>query len=205
VDAAGWDKRYAEGRQWSREPNRFFEAVVSALGVRPGRAIDLACGEGRNALWLAAQGWDVTAVDFSRVAIERGQAMAAEEGIDTAGIDWIVADLRDHDLGEQRWDLVAHVYMHWPTVEREPFLRREAAAVAPGGHLVLVGHDRTNIEHGHGGPQDPDVLTTPDELAAAFTAAGLVVLDARVVTREIRVDDSLVHALDHVVVARRDA
>jgi SAM-dependent methyltransferase len=215
VDAAGWDRRYAEGRQWSREPNRFFEGAVDALGVRPGRAVDLACGEGRNALWLASRGWDVTAVDFSRVGIERGRAMAADDGFDERAVTWVVADLREYDLGERRWDLVAHVYLHWPTAERKPFLRRVAASVAPGGHLVLVGHDRTNIEHGHGGPQDPDVLTTPEELAALFSGAGLEVLDARVVTREVTAGEShgatpgdapaVVHALDHLVVARRNA
>jgi SAM-dependent methyltransferase len=213
VDARGWDKRYAEGRQWSREPNQFFAAAVTALGVAPGRAIDLACGEGRNALWLASRGWDVTAVDFSKVGIERGQVMAAEDG---TAVTWVVADLADFDLGDGRWDLVVHAYLHWPTAAREPFLRRVAASVAPGGHLVLVGHDRSNIEHGYGGPQDPDVLTTPDELAAFFTDAGLEVLDARVVEREVTLDAShlgtsqqseplVAHALDHVVVARRPA
>jgi SAM-dependent methyltransferase len=213
VDATEWDERYAAGRQWSREPNRFFAEAVGALALAPGRAIDLACGEGRNALWLATLGWDVTAVDFSAVGVERGRAMAAEDGVH---VSWVVADLAGFDLGFGAWDLVAHVYLHWPTAEREPFLQGLTASLAPGGHLVLVGHDRTNIEQGHGGPQDPDVLTTPDELAALFASAGLDGLDARIVTREVLLDAShlgtaqeaepvVTQAINHLVVARRPA
>ena len=210
MDAAGWDARYAKGQVWSSEPNRFFAEVVESLDAPPGRAVDLACGEGRNAVWLAERGWTVTAVDFSGVGIERGRAGAAARG---AEVTWVVADLASYDLGSRAWDLVAHVYLHWPTAEREPFLRRGADAVAPGGTLVVVGHDRDNIVHGHGGPQDPDVLTTPDEQAALFAAAGLEVVRAERVLRRITLEpghgaapdaaSATVDAIDHVVVARR--
>jgi 2-polyprenyl-3-methyl-5-hydroxy-6-metoxy-1,4-benzoquinol methylase len=161
-------------------------------------------------VWLAGLGWQVTAVDFAAVGIERGRAMAAAAGVE---VNWVVADLHTYDLGVARFDLVAHVYLHWPSAERGPFLQRAAAAVARGGHLVVVGHDRTNIEHGHGGPQDPDVLSTPEELAAELRAAGLTVLDARTVQREVTLDAShlgtseraapvVTHAIDHVVLAR---
>lgn len=210
MDASGWDARYATGQVWSSEPNRFFADVVEGLEVAPGRAIDLACGEGRNAVWLAERGWTVTAVDFSAVGIERGRRGATTRGV---SVDWVVADLAVHDLGERSWDLVAHVYLHWPTAEREPFLHRCAAAVAPGGVLVVVGHDRDNIAHGHGGPQDPEVLTTPEEQAALFTAAGLDVVRAEKVRRRVTLEPghgapdgavpSVADAIDHVVVARR--
>jgi SAM-dependent methyltransferase len=195
---------------WSVEPNRFFADAIEALDVAPGRAVDLACGEGRNAVWLAQRGWQVTAVDFSSVGVARGRA-----GADAAGLslDWVVADLATWPLGEAAWDLMAHVYLHWPTAEREPFLRRCAAAVAPGGVLVVVGHDRDNIEHGHGGPQDPDVLTTPEELRVLFEAAGLEVVRAERVARAVSVEPghgsaaegaiAIVDAIDHVVVAGR--
>ena len=123
-------------------------------------------------------------------------------------------DLATWPIGDQEWDLVAHVYLHWPTSVRVPFLRRCAAAVAPGGVLVIVGHDRDNIANGHGGPQDPDLLTTPDEQRALFEAAGLDVVRAERVTRSITLEpghgggvsegtSSTVDAIDHVVVAQR--
>jgi SAM-dependent methyltransferase len=210
MDAAGWDDRYGKGQVWSTGPNRFFADAVGSLGVAPGTAVDLACGEGRNAVWLAEQGWDVTAVDFSAVGIERGRGGAQSRGVQ---VRWVVADLQTWDLGTQVWDLVAHVYLHWPTAQREPFLARVAASVAPGGHLVVVGHDRTNIEHGHGGPQDPDVLTTPDEQRALFDAAGLEVVEARIVTRSVTLESghgssegaTSADAIDHLVIARRPA
>ena len=212
MDSAGWDTRYAKGQVWSSEPNRFFAETVDGLHLAPGRAVDLACGEGRNAVWLAEHGWQVTAVDFSAVGVERGRAGAAERGI---SVDWVVADLASWQIGVATYDLVAHVYLHWPTVDREPFLCRCAEAVAPGGVLMVVGHDRDNIEHGHGGPQDPDVLTTPDEQASLFTAAGLDVLRAERVYRSVTLEPGhgaprepsapplTLDAIDHVVVARR--
>lgn len=203
MKAAEWDARYAKGRMWSVEPNRFFAQVVD--GLEPGTAIDLACGEGRNAVWLAQNSWTATGVDFSSVAVERGRAGAAELGI---AVEWLVADLTQWDPGDRQWDLVGHVYLHLPTSAHESLLNRAASWVAPGGHLVVVGHDRTNIEHGHGGPQDPDVLTTPIELRASLEAAGLTVKRAETVLRPVTVTDDdgaerLVDAIDHVVVAQR--
>lgn len=203
MGADDWDERYEAGRLWSLEPNRFFVEAVDGLTV--GRAVDLACGEGRNALWLAQQGWAVTAVDFSEVAIDRAREVAAECEVE---IDWQVADLQHWELGEQAWDLVAHVYLHWAAEEREPFLDRCAAAVAPGGRIVVIGHDRTNIENGHGGPQDPALLTTAEELQARFGDAGLTVERAEIVYRPVQVDVgdgelTEVNAIDHVVIATR--
>ena len=207
TDATTWDDRYGSGRVWSLEPNAFFADAVEALDRPPGRALDLACGEGRNAVWLAAAGWRVTGVDFSQAGIETGRAGATSEGVD---VDWVVANLIDRELGEQRWDLVAHVYLHWPTAIREPFLIRCVAAVAPGGVLIVVGHDRDNIEHGHGGPQDPDVLTTAEELAELFGREGLEVMRAERVLRPGSLEGGhgsaaagAADAIDHVVVARR--
>lgn len=208
MDAAGWDARYAAGQQWSTEPNRLFADVVDGLGLAPGRAVDLGCGEGRNAVWLATNGWRVTGVDFSGGGIERGRRWAAERG---AVVDWVVADLRDWPVEPGSFDLVAVVYVHWPTAERDPWLRRVVAAVAPGGAFVLVGHDRTNIEHGVGGPRDPDVLSTPDELRALATEGGLAVERAETVLRPVHAEGghggegatTRAAAIDHVVVARR--
>jgi SAM-dependent methyltransferase len=213
-DAAEWDARYAQGQVWSTEPNRFFADAVRAHGLdRPetnARAVDLGCGEGRNTVWLASLGWDVTGVDMSSVGIERARALAEQQ---QASADFIVDDLEQWDAGRETWDLIAIVYVHWPTAQRWPMLQRFVDALAPGAHFVLVAHDRTNIEHGHGGPKNPDVLTTPAELAEFFTAAGLTVLEAREVYRSITLEPghgsapadgaTTVDAIDHVVVARR--
>jgi SAM-dependent methyltransferase len=214
MDAAEWDARYAKGQVWSSEANRFFVEAVRHHGVdRPtdgARAVDLGCGEGRNAIWLAMLGWSVTGVDMSAVGVDRGRAMAAVQDV---SVDWIVADLEEWDLGTRTWDLVALVYVHWPTDKRVPFMHRIVEAIAPNGYLVIVGHDRTNIEHGHGGPQNPDVLTTPGELSALLSVNGLDVIEAREVLRPITLEpghgsvaadaDNRVDAIDHVVVARR--
>ncbi|MEO8695409.1 MAG: class I SAM-dependent methyltransferase [Acidimicrobiales bacterium] len=214
MDAAGWDERYAKGQVWSSEANRFFVDAVREHGldhpIEGKHAIDLGCGEGRNAIWLALLGWSVTGVDMSAVGVDRGRAMAASNDV---RVDWVVADLEHWDLGAGSWDLIALVYVHWPTDKRLPFMQRVIDALAPGGHLVIVGHDRTNIEHGHGGPQNPDVLTTPDELAAFLGAAGLEVLAARELLRPVSLESghgsaaldaaTTADAIDHVVVAHR--
>ncbi|MEO5840738.1 MAG: class I SAM-dependent methyltransferase [Acidimicrobiales bacterium] len=214
MDAAGWDARYAKGQVWSSEANRFFVDAVREHGLdhptEGMRAVDLGCGEGRNTIWLSMCGWSVTGVDMSTVGIDRGRAMAADND---APVDWVVADLEQWDLGEGWWDLSALVYVHWPTDKRMPFMQRVIDSLAPGGHLVIVGHDRTNIEHGHGGPQNPDVLTTPDEWAALLGTAGLEVLTAREVRRPVSLEPGhgtvaldaakTADAIDHVVVAHR--
>ena len=214
MDAAGWDARYAKGQVWSKEANRFFVDAVRTHGldhpVEGARAIDLGCGEGRNAVWLALLGWSVTGVDMSAVGIDRGRVMAVTNDV---RVEWVVADLETWDLGAGVWDLMVLVYVHWPTDKRLPFMQRVIDGLAPGGHLVIVGHDRTNIEHGHGGPQNPDVLTTPDELAALSRAAGLEVLEAREVRRPVSLEPghgsvavdaaTTADAIDHVVVVQR--
>ncbi len=209
MTATDWDGRYGEGRQWSVDPNQFFAEAVADLevGDTPSgrKALDLACGEGRNAVWLAERGWDVTAVDFSSVGVERGSAAAAERGIT---VNWQIADLESWDLGVHSYDVVAHVYLHWGGPQREPFLRRSAEAVADGGAMIVVSHDRSNIDHGHGGPQNPELLTTPDELRDLLTASGLEVTRAELVYRDLSVADergveTAVRAIDHLVVARR--
>lgn len=214
MDAKGWDERYAKGQTWSVEPNRFFVDAVTSCGLASppdgGRALDLACGEGRNAVWLARQGWAVTAVDFSAVGIERGRQMAADAGVT---VDYVVADLQQWPIEPGAWDLIAHVYLHWPTAERDPFLHSVAQGLAPGGYLIVIGHDRTNIEHGVGGPRDPDVLSTPAELREQFTGFGLTVVEAREVRREVALEPghgsseataTVAHAIDHLVIARRE-
>ncbi|MFE0628528.1 class I SAM-dependent methyltransferase [Streptomyces sp. NPDC058864] len=139
TEAEFWDARYAgSDRVWSGNPNKVLVREVGSL--RPGTALDLGCGEGADAVWLARQGWRVTAVDISRVALERAAAHARAEGIADGLIDW-----QRHDLGETfpegTYDLVSAQFLHSPNdMPRECILRAAAAAVAPGGVLLVVGH-----------------------------------------------------------------
>jgi SAM-dependent methyltransferase len=180
VDAADWDRRYAaEDLVWGADPNRFVVDLVS--GLVPGDAVDLACGEGRNAVWLARQGWRVTALDFSPVALARGARLAAEAGVE---VDWREVDVERRTVPEA--DLVLLAYLHLPPRARTGVLRAAAAAVRPGGALVLVGHDRRNLGDGVGGPQDADLLWTAAELQALADAEGLAVEVAEVRARAVQ-------------------
>ncbi|MGE0026092.1 MAG: class I SAM-dependent methyltransferase [Thermoleophilia bacterium] len=192
-----WDRRYAEPRLvWSAEPNRFLAEELA--GLPPGRALDLACGEGRNAIWLARQGWDVTGVDFSGVAIEKAGRMAAEAGVSAR---FVRADLAGHVPEPGSADLVALMYLQVPEPLRTTVLGRAAAALRPGGTLLWVAHDRSNLDGGHGGPRNADVLSTPEGVAGAL--GGLEVLRAEVVRRPVTTDEGEVVALDTLVRAVR--
>ena len=202
MDAADWDRRY-DGAEyvWAVEPNRFVAEQV--LPLAPGRALDLGAGEGRNAVWLASRGWDATAVDFSAAGMAKADRLAADHGV---RVTTVVADALTSDVGTGAWDLVVLSYLQLPTAERLAVVPRAAAGVAPGGTLVVVAHDRTNLERGVGGPQDPDVLYDVDETVAALGAAGVDGLEpvvATVVGRLVTKDDGDHVAFDTLVVARR--
>jgi SAM-dependent methyltransferase len=143
-------------------------------------------------------------VDFSAVAVQRGREHAerlAAGGALPGHVSWSVADI-SQDVPEPRaYDLVLLAFVHLPPEQAAAALALSASGVAPGGRLLLVGHDRTNPTHGTGGPQRPDVLTDPDGVAEAMRAAGLVVERAEVVRREV--EGAARPALDTVVVARR--
>lgn len=198
MDAAGWNARYADADLvWGAQPNRFVEEVFD--GLPPGRALDLAAGEGRNALWLAGLGWRVTAVDFSTVAIERGRRLAAEQRL---AVDWTVADVRDY-RPPREFDAVLVAYLHLPAADMAGVFRTAAGAVAAGGLLVVIGHDVRNLDEGVGGPQDPGVLYTPDSIVSALS--GLDVRRAERALRPVAKDGDVVPAVDTIVVAARPA
>ena len=197
MDRADWDARYAAADLvWSAEPNRFVEAEAATLA--PGRALDLAAGEGRNAIWLAERGWSVTAVDFSPVAIEKAAKLAAARGV---AIDTVEADVTAYEAEPGRFDLVLVAYLQTPATDRAAWLGHAVDALGPGGTLVIVGHDRSNLERGYGGPQDAAVLTTPDELVTAL--AGLHIEKAELVERVVDTPDGERVAIDHLVRAHR--
>ena len=177
-----WDARWSDpARPPSPDPNRFLAA--EAAGLAPGRALDLACGAGRNAVWLAERGWRVTAVDFSPVALVRARALADARGV---AVDWTEADVLAWTPPAAAYDLVAILYLQLPEAERRPVLAGAAAAVAPGGTLLLVAHDLANLDGGHGGPRNPAVLTTPE--AVARELPGLEVGRAERVERPVALE-----------------
>ena len=167
MTAADWDERYASsGLVWSESPNQFVVEQVEAAGLGEGsgrRALDLACGEGRNAVWLAANGWSVTGVDFSARGIETAREQAASRG---AEVEWVVADATDPAQVARDFDLVVLAYLQLPGDQRRAAVRTAVGALAPGGTLVVVAHHSDNLEHGTGGPQHPAVLYTGHDVAA---------------------------------------
>ncbi len=185
MDSAGWDERYAATELvWSAGPNQFVEQALADLP--PGRALDLACGEGRNARWLAQQGWQVTALDFSPVAIEKGRRLAEELADDLADrIDWQVGDVLNTALPADL-DLVVIAYLQVPAAERATVMRRAFAALSAGGRLFVVGHDTTNLTEGTGGPPDPAVLYAAEDVLHDLAGEDLEVIRAERVARVVR-------------------
>lgn len=193
-----WDERHA-----AHDPIEAVEPdptlVAACAGLRPGRALDLGAGDGRNAIWLARQGWQVTAVDFSPVAVDRASRRAAREG---AVVDWQLHDLLEWSPEPGSYDLVALAFIHLPPDERRTVYANAAAAVAPGGTLLVIAHDRSNLDEGVGGPQDPDVLFTAPEIAAELPAG----FEIRQAARARRGMAGQRTPIDAVLVAvRRDA
>ncbi|HEY3337882.1 MAG TPA: methyltransferase domain-containing protein [Propionicimonas sp.] len=134
-----WERRYAESPQvWSGKVNPALAELAD--GITPGRALDLGCGEGGDSVWLATQGWDVTAVDISTVAIARGQAAAAAAGIDPERLHWVAADLTGWSPTSD-YDLVSACFLQSPVaLDRARILRAAASRIVPGGHLLIVSH-----------------------------------------------------------------
>jgi SAM-dependent methyltransferase len=189
-DAAHWDARYAESRRlWSAEPNATVAEIVGPLP--PGAAVDVGTGEGRHAVWLAALGWDVTAVDFSSVGVDKGRREADARALH---VDWVVADAREWTPpAGTAYDLVLVAFLH---LEGD-VLSRAGGWLAPGGRLVVLGHALRNLTDGVGGPQDPRLLHTEEQLRKA--ADGLVVERVGEVPRTTPEGE----AIDIALVARR--
>lgn len=182
MDAEAWDARYgATELVWSATPNQFVERECADL--EPGRAVDLAAGEGRNAIWLARRGWQVSAVDFSAVAIEKGRRLAAD-----TEVSWIVDDATTWRAPEPV-DLAVVAYLQLPAVQRRAAHRNAVEALRPGGTFLVVGHDSTNLTEGTGGPQDPAVLMTAEDVLADLDGIDVEVVRSERVAREVSVGD----------------
>ncbi|PKH37377.1 Methyltransferase domain-containing protein [Nocardioides alpinus] len=182
MDADAWDQRYAASELvWSREPNQFVATELADLA--PGTAVDLAAGEGRNAIWLASRGWSAHAVDFSQVALDKGARLA--DGLD---VTWVCADATSWQPA-QPVDLVVMAYFQVPAADRRRAVRSAATMLRPGGTLLLVAHDSTNPTEGTGGPQDPAVLMTAEDVLADLEGIAVDVLRAERVAREVSPTD----------------
>ncbi len=192
-----WDERYrVDELIWKAEPNRFL--VEEAAGLAPGRALDLACGEGRNALWLAERGWQVTAVDFSSVGLEKARRLASERGLELVLVE---ADVLEWEPPAASFDLVIVMYLHLPAGARRRVQERAASALAPGATLLVVGHDSTNLTEGIGGPQDPAVLFSPEDIVGDLD--GLDIERAERARRPVATGSGEVDAIDAIVRAVR--
>lgn len=198
MDAGDWDLRWTDKLLHAHgEPSTVVLEVLEEL--EPGRALDLACGNGRHALWLAERGWRVTGVDFSTEALRQARERASKLGLD---VEWIEVDLASYEPPAEAFDLVLIAYLHVPARERRPILANAEAAVARKGTFVLAGHDLTNIGTGAPGPTSPALLYTPEDIVPELPA--LDVTRAEQVRRPVELEDgSRVEAVDALVVARR--
>ena len=192
MDAEAWDERYGTTEMlWSRGPNQF---VADRLADRePGVGLDLASGEGRNAIWLASKGWDMTAVDFSSVALERGRKRSED-------VEFIEADVFTWEPS-RGFDLVLIAYLQ---VEAEPLaelVERARGWLNPGGELFLIGHDISNLDEGVGGPQVPEILWDLDIMLEWLGDLRLV--EGGIVKRPVEVDGDIEYARDTLIRAIR--
>jgi len=202
MDRRDWNDRYAAHELlWGAEPNRFVAEELRDVWPR-GRALDLACGEGRNAIWLAKLGWLVTAVDYSQVAIERARRLAAEQHVD---VEWIEADVATFAPAADVFNLVIIAYLHLPESSRRTVLAHAASALGPGGILFMIGHARLNLTQGVGGPQRSDLLWEPSEIRSEVAALGLTVQRAEHVRRPVETAEGIHDAIDTLLLAEREA
>ena len=199
VDSRHWDERYSgDELVWTSTPNEF--VVAEAVGLQAGRTVDLACGEGRNSIWLAEQGWEVTGVDFSPVGLAKAKRFADLWGVEAT---WVESAIEQWTPPPEGFDLVAMCYLQLPQPNRSAALAVAASAVARGGTLLVIAHDIDNLVRGFGGPSDPDVLYRVDEVTEAAAEAGLTVERAEQAVRVVDTDDGPRDAIDTVIRAKR--
>lgn len=186
---------------WSTGPNIWVERRLAE--VEPGRGLDLASGEGRNAIWLAERGWKMTAVDFSGVAIERGRSLSDDvEFIEADVLTW-EPEASGSDLSTDRssgFDLVLIAYLQLEAEPLSDIVRKATTWVSPGGELFMVGHDISNLDEGVGGPQVAEILWDLDLMLEWL--GDLHVIEGGIVKRPVEVDGDIEYARDTLIRAR---
>ena len=195
-DASFWDRMYSHRHAARRdEPNPILAEV--AEGLAPGVALEVGCGEGTDALWLAKRGWTVTAADISRVALERARAA------DTAGaVTWLQTDLLAWRPPSDTFDLVSAHYLHFPPDERSAFFEGLARATRRGGTFLFVAHHPSDRDSTIGRPSIPDLYFTSEEFAASLEPASWTIVFGGTRPRsardregrEIVIHDMMLHA-----------
>ncbi|WP_159800914.1 class I SAM-dependent methyltransferase [Arthrobacter zhaoguopingii] len=203
MDQEFWDRRYTEQRRiWSGNPNPHLVTTASAL--LPGRALDVGCGEGADALWLARSGWRVTGVDISEVALGRAREQARlEDTAVAARVDWVHADLLEAPPAPGGFDLVSAQFMQLPEPARSVLFAGLADAVAPGGTLLIVGHHPSDLQTAARRPPLPELFYTAEDLIPLLDGGWDVTASE---ARPRAVDDAAGHAAvvrDTVLQARR--
>lgn len=199
MNRIAWNQRYAEDAAPAQaDPHLRLETEVASL--RPGRALDLACGNGRNAVWLATRGWQVTGVDFAEAAIGQARTLAERHGVE---VDWIVENLLEYRPAPTSFELVTLLFCQLPQDERRRVIDSAAEAVAPGGTFLLAAHHPRNLLEGTRGPRDPAVLYGPEEVAAQL--GGFVVDRAACIERRLDTPEGRRRQIDTLVRARRQA
>lgn len=178
--SVSWDERYREpGFAYGTEPNEFLVSIVHR--IPHGKILSLAEGEGRNAVYLASLGYQVTGVDGSEVGLRKAVALAAERGV---AITAILADLKEFEIEPEQWDAIIACYCHVPSEIRIPLHRAAVRGLKSGGVFVLEAFSKEQLAYGTGGPQSPDMLMSLDELRREL--AGLEFVHAVKVEREVR-------------------
>lgn len=189
-----WNERYStRGMVWGTEPNRFLADY--AAGLTPRRVLDLGCGQGRNAVWLATLGHRVTGIDQSPVAIEQARRLAADHTVEV--IFRVANVVEDWTPPSGAFDLVVLSYLQLPPHDRRVAHAKATEAVAPGGTVWLIAHHSDNITNGVGGPPYPEVLF--DERALADDFGNLVLVRNEKVYRSVEGEDGLVRAAHDIL------
>jgi len=203
---AFWDARYSEKDSiWSGNPNPVLVDEIS--GMTPGRALDIGCGEGADAIWLAGRGWTATGVDISTVALQRAADFAALDSGVASRLTWEQHDLAEWSPPEAAFDLVSAQFLHLTGAQSARLFPALAAAVAPGGTLLIVGHDFTGMAEQHRQHMQDHILTT--DMVEGVLGAGqwtIEVSESReraTVTQAPGPDGNVMHLRDVVVRARR--
>jgi SAM-dependent methyltransferase len=158
--AQEWDERYGGERVWSGNANAVL--VTEASRLTPGTALDAGCGEGGDALWLAAHGWQASGIDHSAVGIDRARQAATDAGLE---VTWLVGDLVN-EAPPGHYDLVTSHFLHLSKQQQVPLFAHLAGAVAPGGHLLVVGHDLSDVHSSVHRPHLEEMGWSADEVAA---------------------------------------
>jgi SAM-dependent methyltransferase len=202
-----WDERYGSAdRVWSGDPNAQLVATVTDLppvdASAPATALDLGCGEGADAIWLASRGWQVTAIDMSPVALARGATQAAAAGV-ADKITWMQADGLTWDPGSSRYDLVSAQFIHVPQPQLSLLHRGLASAVRPGGTLLIVGHHPSDLDTTIGRPNLPDLMFTAEQIATVLDPADWHIATSATAREAVDPDGNTITIRDAVLRATR--